>query len=73
MPISPNAGVDTIEHACSQSNARFMTRCQCGRLWNMTMERGESGHAGCVRCSCQAELVSWSGTVIFNAAPVDVD
>jgi hypothetical protein len=73
MSVSPNPGVDTIEPICPQTQAGFITRCQCGRAWNMTMKRGESGHPGCVRCSCQAELISWSGTVIFHAAPVDVD
>jgi hypothetical protein len=54
-------------------NAPFVTQCRCGRLWNVTMERGESGQPGCVRCDCDAELVSWSGTVIFNAVPVNPD
>jgi hypothetical protein len=49
----------------------FTTRCACGRTWNVTMERGESGQHGCIRCTCNAELISWSGTVLFNAFPVD--
>ncbi len=73
MSVSARGGVETMQGVCSQSNAGFITRCQCGRLWNMTVQRGESGHPGCVRCSCQAELVSWSGTVIFNAVPADID
>jgi hypothetical protein len=55
------------------SNARFVTRCRCGRLWAVKMGRGESGNAGCLRCSCEAEIVSWSGTVIFSAIPEDAD
>jgi hypothetical protein len=35
------------------------------------MERGETGQHGCIRCSCNAELISWSGTVMFNALPVE--
>jgi hypothetical protein len=51
----------------------FITRCRCGRLWNVIMERGAAGHAGCIRCSCEAELVSWSGNVTFNAIRIDAD
>ena len=55
------------------ANAGFVTQCRCGRLWNVTMERGTSGIPGCVRCECHAELVSWSGTVIFSAIPANPD
>ena len=51
----------------------LVKRCRCGRNWNVVMERGQSGHHGCIRCSCDAELVSWCGTVMFNAVPTDSD
>ena len=74
MSVSPNGRVDTAEDALGHSaSAPFITQCGCGRIWNVTMTRGEAGNPGCVRCSCEAELVSWSGTVIFNAVPVDLD
>jgi hypothetical protein len=79
MSVSPNGSVGTVECAPSQPlNTSFITHCECGRIWNVTMERGESGNPGCVRCACQAEIVSWSGTIIFNAVaikavPLDAD
>jgi hypothetical protein len=72
MSVYPNGSVARAERALSQPlNASFITRCRCGRIWNVTMGRGESGNPGCVRCSCEAEIVSWSGTVIFNAVAVN--
>jgi hypothetical protein len=53
--------------------ALFVTQCRCGRLWNVTRERGASGQPGCIHCECDAELISWSGTVVFNAVPVNPD
>jgi hypothetical protein len=55
------------------ANAPFVTQCRCGRMWNVSMQRGGSGQSGCIRCECGAELVSWSGSVIFNAIPVNPD
>lgn len=46
-------------------------RCECGLLWNISMERGAAGKPGFVPCSCGAELVAWSGTIVFNASPAD--
>lgn len=51
----------------------FLKHCRCGRTWNVVMERGNPNESGCVRCSCDAELMSWSGMVVFNAFPADVD
>lgn len=74
MPVSPNGGIERAQgSALPGSNAPLVTRCRCGRLWNLMMERGQSGNPGCVRCSCEAELVSWSGTIIFNAVPAETD
>jgi hypothetical protein len=41
--------------------------CQCGRTWNVVMERGEPNQCGCIRCSCGEELMAWSGTIAFSA------
>ncbi len=74
MSVPLNGRVAAVEPEIIQSlNTPFVKRCRCGRNWNVTMERGESGQAGCVRCLCDAELVSWSGTVVFNAVPGDPD
>ncbi len=73
MPVSPNGAVEPSHGIASpESNARFVTCCSCGRLWNLTIDRGQPGSPGCVRCSCEAELVSWSGTIVFNAVPADM-
>lgn len=74
MPGSPNGRIDSVEHPLPECpSAQFVTRCGCGRVWKLTMERGQSGSPGCMRCSCEAELVSWSGTVVFNAVPAETD
>lgn len=74
MSVPLNGRVEAAEPEIVPSPSEpFVTRCRCGRIWNVTMERGESGQPGCVRCSCEAELVSWSGTVAFNAVPVNPD
>jgi hypothetical protein len=74
MSVLPNGAVAPGSIRISKpSGSPFVARCRCGRLWTVTMERGESGNAGCLRCSCQAEIVSWSGTVIFSGIPADVD
>ena len=73
MPVSPKGeGEHAHSTALPESSARFVTRCSCGRLWNLTIERGQSGNPGCVRCSCEQELVCWSGTVVFNAVPAEM-
>ena len=73
MPVSSNsAGGPAHSTASSESSARFVTRCSCGRLWNLMIERGQPGTPGCVRCSCEAELVSWSGTIVFSAVPTEI-
>jgi hypothetical protein len=65
-PVEPPNGA-----ALQSVSAPFTARCTCGRAWNVTMERGESGQHGCIRCTCNAELISWSGTVVFSAFPID--
>jgi hypothetical protein len=73
-PICATKGFDLEIRPLSQSlSASFITRCRCGLIWNVTMERGETGNPGCVRCFCEAEIISWSGTIIFNAVPVEAD
>ncbi len=74
MSVLPNGTVAARRSGVSEPfSSPFVTHCRCGRLWTVTMGRGESGNAGCLRCSCEAEIVSWSGTVIFSAIPVDAD
>lgn len=69
MSVSLNGIAEARELSLAHdTNFPFVTRCQCGREWNVCKERGEAGRAGCIRCICEAELVSWSGTVAFTAA-----
>jgi hypothetical protein len=67
VPLDPE--IQIIQMAC----APFVKHCRCGRNWNVVMERGRPDHHGCLRCSCNEELVAWSGTVMFNAFPADAD
>jgi hypothetical protein len=73
MSVYPNGRVGIVDGAVESTGAKFITRCRCGRRWNVTMERGKPGHAGFVKCSCEAEIVAWSGTVVFRAVPIDAD
>ena len=71
-PVTTKEGLEFAPTA-SSLNTNIVARCHCGRNWNVVMSRGEAGQPGCVRCSCDAELVSWSGTVIFSAFPAAPD
>jgi hypothetical protein len=72
--LFPNVPSEMEPTLAQSLNASFVTRCRCGQVWNVTMERGEPGNPGCLSCpTCHAEIVSWSGMVTFNAVPVDVD
>ena len=71
MPISLEGNAEARGLVLAQHiNAPFVTRCQCGQEWTVCIERGEAGRAGCVQCNCGAELVSWSGSVVFTASVV---
>ena len=63
----------TEKHPVQQIGISSVTRCRCGQTWKIQMMRGKPGLPGCVRCSCDRELISWSGTVVFNASRVVVD
>ncbi len=72
MSVSPHGATERPQDTPPPDpSAQFLTRCHCGRLWNLMLERGQPGNPGCVRCSCERELVSWSGTIIFNAVPAE--
>jgi hypothetical protein len=73
MSVSPQGATERLQDIPAPvPSAGFVSRCHCGRLWNLILERGHPGNPGCVRCSCQRELVSWSGTIIFNAVPAEM-
>ncbi|HEY2384016.1 MAG TPA: hypothetical protein VGK48_22810 [Terriglobia bacterium] len=55
------------------TGSSITTCCRCGRTWNVVMERVKPGTPGCLRCICDTELISWSGSVIFSAFPAETN
>ncbi len=66
--FSPRPRIRIETETLLDATDKFVKQCHCGQTWTVSMERGEAGRPGCVHCSCGAELVSWSGTVIFTAS-----
>jgi hypothetical protein len=67
MPVLPDGTVDATKRGLFDcSDAPFVVRCQCGRIWKVTLESGAAGQLSCLPCLCGVELVGSNGTTGFN-------
>ncbi|PYS52624.1 MAG: hypothetical protein DMG13_15665 [Acidobacteria bacterium] len=66
MPVLSDEGVDVAGRGLFDcSDAPFIVRCQCARIWNVTAENAHPGQPTCVSCVCGVDLVAWNGVTGF--------
>ena len=62
MPGLPDASANVTHGSLFDcSDAPFVVRCQCGRIWSVTLESSPSGQPRCVPCLCGVALVASNG------------
>jgi len=66
MPVLPEQGADVMQRGLFDcADAPFVVRCQCGRIWSVTLESACPGQPLCVSCVCGVDLVASNGTSGF--------